>query len=139
MNKNIILCVDDEKYVLDTLRTQILNHYGSKYECEIAENAEEAIELIEELKIDDLMIIIIVSDWLMPGQKGDEFLINIHKRFPNIVKVMLTGQANANAIEKTKNEASLHRCLQKPWKEVDLIETIETGLKKYEKTNYNLC
>ncbi|MBF0469677.1 MAG: response regulator [Desulfamplus sp.] len=130
MTKKVILCVDDEKFVLDTLRTQITSHYGSDYECEIAENAEEALELIEEYHIDNLDLIIIVSDWLMPGIKGDEFLVRVHQKFPDIVKVMLTGQADADAIDRVKREASLHRCLHKPWKEHDLIETIKTGLEK---------
>jgi len=132
MKRKVILCVDDEKFILDTLRTQIVNHYGANYECEIAENAEDAMELIEEFQMDEQFVIVIVSDWLMPGVKGDELLINIHKRYPNIVKVMLTGQADADAIAKTTKEAALHRCLQKPWSEAELIETIESGLKNNE-------
>lgn len=128
MNKNIILCVDDEKMVLDTLRTQLTNHYGSRYQCEIAESAEDALELLGEFDQDS--VIIIVSDWLMPGIRGDEFLVQVHQRFPGIVKVMLTGQATVEAIERTTREADLHRCLHKPWKESDLIETIDTGLGK---------
>ncbi len=128
MNKNIILCVDDEKMVLDTLRTQLTNHYGSKYQCEIAESAEDALDLLGEFDQDS--VIIIVSDWLMPGIRGDEFLVQVHQRFPGIVKVMLTGQATVEAIERTTREADLHRCLHKPWKESDLIETIDSGLGK---------
>jgi len=44
--------------------------------------------------------------------------------------VMLTGQATPEAIERTTLEADLHRCLHKPWKESDLIETIDSGLAK---------
>jgi len=130
MKKNVILCVDDEKMVLDTLRTQLTNHYGSVYQCEIAESAEDALELLGEFEQDEVSVIIIVSDWLMPGIRGDEFLVRVHNRFPGIVKVMLTGQATAEAIERTTREAELHRCLHKPWKESDLIETIDTGLAK---------
>jgi len=132
MTKNVILCVDDEKFVLDTLRTQIVNHYGSKYECEIAENAQDAMELIEELHQDEQLVIIIVSDWLMPGTKGDDFLIRVHQMYPNIVKVMLTGQADADAIDRASRSAALHRCIHKPWTEKELIQTIEAGIKKYE-------
>lgn len=128
--KNIILCVDDEKMVLDSLRTQLTNHYGSSYQCEIAESAEDALELLEEFQEDELQVLIIVSDWLMPGIRGDEFLVRVHQKFPGIVKVMLTGQATPEAIERTSREANLHRCLHKPWKEADLIETIDSGLSK---------
>jgi len=128
MSKKVILCVDDEKFVLDTLRTQLTNSFGSKYLCEIAENADDAMELLEEFEQDDLKVIVIVSDWLMPGIKGDEFLIRVHKRFPNIVKVMLTGQADAQAIDRATREAALHRCIYKPWTEVELVDTIVSGL-----------
>ena len=75
-------------------------------------------------------VLIIVSDWLMPGIKGDEFLIEVHKKFPGIVKVMLTGQAQEEAIQNARKNANLHACLSKPWKEDELIDTIKAGLKK---------
>lgn len=126
--KKVILCVDDEKFVLDTLRTQLTNHFGDAYHCEIAENADDAMELLSEFQADQLSVIVIVSDWLMPGIKGDEFLVRVHQRFPGIVKIMLTGQADAAAIDRATREAELHRCLHKPWSEQDLIHTIKTGL-----------
>jgi CheY-like chemotaxis protein len=64
----------------------------------------------------------------MPGTKGDEFLIQIHQRFPNLVKVMLTGQADDIAIERAKKEANLHACLYKPWTEDELAQIITTAL-----------
>ena len=80
------------------------------------------------LKVRNINIIVIVSDWLMPGIKGDEFLIQIHQRFPKITKVMLTGQADREAIERAKKEAELHACLYKPWTESELIEIINTAI-----------
>jgi len=94
----------------------------------MAESADEALEIIEELYEEDHEIIVIVSDWLMPGMKGDEFLIQVHEKYPNIVKVMLTGQADDDAIERAQNEAHLHRCLYKPWNAKELIETIRSGI-----------
>ena len=75
-------------------------------------------------------MIILVSDWLMPAMKGDEFLIQVHQRFPNVIKVMLTGQADEAAIERAKSEANLHSCISKPWSVTELIETIKSGLAK---------
>ncbi|MDM8522154.1 response regulator [Desulfococcaceae bacterium HSG8] len=128
MSKKVILCVDDEKIILDSLKSQLKKRFGSKYSYEAAENAEEAFEVIEELFEDGLEVLIIVSDWLMPGQKGDEFLINVHEKFPGIVKVMLTGQADEKAVENARQNANLYRCLHKPWKEEELVDTIESGL-----------
>lgn len=132
MHKPVILCVDDEKIILDSLKTQLKNNFKEQFTYEVAENAEDAYELIEELYAEGIHILIIVSDWLMPGVKGDEFLITVHKRFPNIVKVLLTGQANQEAIQRAYDHANLHRCLYKPWDESELIDVIKTGLKNYE-------
>lgn len=130
MTKKAILCVDDEKIILDSLKEQIENRMGAGYIYETAENAEEGLEVIEELIEEGAEVLIIVSDWLMPGIKGDEFLIEVHKKFPKIVKVMLTGQASEDAIKNAKENANLHACLSKPWSEDELIETIQAGLKK---------
>jgi CheY-like chemotaxis protein len=128
MPKKAILCVDDERIILLSLRDQIKNHFGERYNYEFAESADEALEVIEELYEDGVKILIIVSDWLMPNMKGDEFLIQVHQRFPNIVKVLLTGQADDEAIERTRKYANLHRYLPKPWDEATLLEVLESGL-----------
>lgn len=129
MPQKAIVCVDDEKIVLDSLKAQIKKRFGSQYLYEFAESADEALEVIEELNEDGVEIFMIVSDWLMPNMKGDELLIQIHEKFPRIVKVMLTGQADDEAIERARSGANLYRCLHKPWSEAILIETIETGMK----------
>ena len=130
MGKKAILCVDDESMILESLKEQIEKRLGDDYIYETAENAEEGLEVIEELVEEGTEVLIIVSDWLMPGIKGDEFLVEVHKRFPGIVNVMLTGQAQEDAIENAKQNANLHACLFKPWAEDDLINTIKTGLDK---------
>lgn len=128
MSKAVILCVDDEEVVLNSLKIQLKNEFKDLYVYECAENADEAMEIIEEFQTDATKIIVIVSDWLMPGIKGDEFLIKVHQKFPSIVKVMLTGQADEVAVERAKTEANLHSCLFKPWDSQELIQTIKSGL-----------
>ena len=128
MSKPIILCVDDEKVVLKSLKTQLKSAFGNAYVYEMAESAADALELIDELNDNEISLILILSDWLMPGMKGDEFLVRVHQKFPNIVKIMLTGQADKAAVNRAFEEANLHQCLQKPWSESELIETIKTAL-----------
>jgi CheY-like chemotaxis protein len=130
MSKPVILCVDDEVVVLNSLKIQLKNEFGDAYLYEVAESADEALEIIEEIEDENKAIIVIVSDWLMPGIKGDEFLIRVHQQYPNVVKVLLTGQADEAAIERAKTQANLHSCLHKPWDGKDLIETIKSGLAK---------
>ena len=133
MRDKAILCVDDEKIILDSLKSQIKRKFGNRYACEIATCADEAMEIIEELNDEGVSIIVIVSDWLMPGVKGDEFLVNVHKRFPSIVKLMITGHADSAAIENAKINANLYECINKPWEEEDLYRIIETALEENKK------
>lgn len=128
MSKSAILCVDDEVGVLESLEIELQQAFNGKYLCEFAESAAEALEIIEELCEAEVNILVIVSDWLMPGMKGDELLIKIHKKYPQIVTVMLTGQADQEAIERTKTQANLHAFIEKPWRNQELIEAIKSGL-----------
>jgi response regulator RpfG family c-di-GMP phosphodiesterase len=130
--KKAIVCVDDENIILESLGEQIKNMFGDEYIYESAENAEEGMEVIEELSDENVDVLVIVSDWLMPGKKGDEFLIDVHKKFPNIVKVMLTGQADEVAIQNAIKKGGLHAFLSKPWTATDLEKVIRTGLTKIE-------
>ncbi len=126
----MILCVDDEIVVLNSLKIQLKKEFGDIYLYESAESVEEALEIIDEAQDNNIDILVIVSDWLMPGMKGDEFLIKVHKQYPEIIKVMLTGQADSEAIERAKKEANLHSCLYKPWHGKELIDTIKSGVEK---------
>lgn len=133
MSKLVILCVDDEAMVLKSIRDQLKRHFSSEdYIIEIAEDAEEALEIIDEINRDN-KIVMVISDWLMPGMKGDEFLYNVHMKNPNVIKVMLTGQADEQAILNARNNANLYKCIFKPWDETNLVETIEKGIGDFEK------
>ena len=132
MVNGAILCVDDENIILDSLHEQLEKYFGPDYLYETAENAEEGLEIIEELLKDEIKILIIVTDWLMPGMNGDEFLIRVHEKYPSIVKIMLTGQANEEAINKAKKHADLFGVLYKPWSEDELFNIIKSGLNKNE-------
>lgn len=128
MKKKAIVCVDDEHIILESLGEQIKNIFGEEYIYESAENAEEGMEVIDELATENIDVLVIVSDWLMPGKKGDEFLIEVHKKYPTIIKVMLTGQADETAIQNAIKNAKLHAYISKPWTAQDLEKVIRTGL-----------
>ena len=128
MPKLAILCVDDEAIILNSLVRQLQTAFDDAYLYETAESADEALEIIEELQSEDTALLVIVSDWLMPGAKGDEFLIEVHQRFPGVVKIMLTGQADPDAVERAQMQANLYTCLEKPWQAQDLIQAIQSAL-----------
>ena len=130
MEKGVLLCVDDEIIVLTALKDQLRRAFGSDFHIDVAESAEEALELLDELALDGHKLLVIVSDWLMPGMKGDEFLIRAHERFPSVVKIMLSGQAESAAVDRARREADLHDFLSKPWNAAALVESINQGLRE---------
>jgi len=128
MEKPAILCVDDEKIVLDNLREQLQSSFGDRFEYEVAESVEEAWEVIEWLTEDGCEFVLVISDWLMPMVKGDQFLVDVHNKFPGTVKIMLTGQADPEAVQNAKDNADLYAYIRKPWSEEQLISQIEHAL-----------
>ena len=128
--KKTILCVDDENIVLDSLKAQLKRCLGNELNYETAMNAEEAFEIIKELHDEGMQTIIIVSDWLMPGIKGDKFLVKVHQIYPEMINIMLTGRADMEAVENAKENANLYACIEKPWKEEELIKIIKNALEE---------
>ncbi len=137
MEKPVILCVDDETIVLQSLKTQLRTQFGKDYAIETTESAKEALEVIDALLAEGTELPIIISDHIMPDMKGDDFLIYVHSLVQNTLKIMLTGQADVIAVGKVVNEASLYRYISKPWDKDDLNMTVKEALHKYH-TNKEL-
>ena len=127
-----IVCVDDEPFVLESLKEQLRRRLGDDYYIEVAESGEEALEIVADLQAEKIEIPLIISDQIMPGMKGDELLIHLHVQYPNILKIMLTGQASAEAVGNAVNAANLYRYIAKPWDETDLGLTVTEALRSYE-------
>jgi len=128
MSKFAILCVDDEKMVLNSLKDQLKKHFHPKYLLEFAESTEEALEIITDMQSTGIELMVVISDWLMPGMKGDEFLIKVHSLSPDTAKMLLTGQADEKAIDRVKTEAKLVAMISKPWEEKELVDIIQKCL-----------
>jgi len=126
-----ILCIDDENIVLESLKEQLKRPFGKEYYIEVAQSSEEALDILEELQREAVEVALIISDQIMPGMKGDELLIEVHSRYPKILKVLLTGQASAEAVGNAVNHANLYRYIAKPWDETDLCLTVTEALRRY--------
>lgn len=131
MKKEIIFCIDDEKIVLNSLKAELKNEFGSNYIIETAESGIEALEAIDNLLALNYKLPIVIVDYAMPGMKGDELLKIIHKIAPSTLKILLTGQATVEGVANSINNANLYRYIAKPWNTNDLILTIQHGLKRY--------
>jgi PAS domain S-box-containing protein len=131
MSKYVILCVDDELIILDRLEREIKKSVGYEYLVETAESGEEALEILAELMEEGYEIPLIITDYLMPGFRGDELLKRVHDFSPKTLKVMLTGQADLDAVVNAINYAKLYRYIAKPWESEDLRLTIKEAINSY--------
>jgi len=123
-SKRVIVCVDDEKIVLNSLQSVLTRKLGKDYELEFAESGEEALEILEDYEDTTSKLIVFISDWLMPNMKGDELLFKVKQKFPNTKTIMLSGQIDWQATRVEKVEVWLDFFISKPWKEEELINHI---------------
>ncbi len=126
--KKTILCIDDEQIILSSLKTQLKKSLDNQFCIEVADTPEEGLEIIDELMVDGVGVLLILSDWLMPGMKGDEFLTRVHSKYPGIVKIMMTGQADDSAIRNAEEKANLYALVKKPWNEQELTTLIKKSI-----------
>jgi PAS domain S-box-containing protein len=131
MTKQAIVCVDDEIIVLDALKVELKDTLADDYLIEMSQGGEEALELTEQLLQDGYEIPLVISDHIMPDMKGDELLKQIHLRSPKTLKIMLTGQANLEAVGNAIKYANLYRYIAKPWQPDDLKLTVKEALNSY--------
>ncbi len=130
MRKGYIICVDDHPAIVEALMTQLENAVGDTCEIEIAESAAEALDVINDLKKQGEQIDVVITDEIMPGMQGSQFLEVIHTIDPGIMKVMLTGQAGFDDVVYAINKGELDWCIKKPWSYEELKSTILQLLEK---------
>lgn len=118
-----LLIVDDEPGVLSALRRVFMRE---NYELHFARNADEGLKILESR-----LIHLVVSDFLMPGMTGTEFLSKVRERWPDTIRIMLTGQANTNAVMGSIREGAVYRFILKPWSDDDLRVTIALALEQH--------
>ena len=118
-----ILLVDDEPHVLSALTRTLRN---SPYQLLTAENAREALEIMETTSIK-----VIVSDEQMPGMRGAELLAEVKRRFPHTMRILLTGQATLEASMRAVNEGQIYRFLTKPWDDAVLRLALSAATDRY--------
>jgi CheY-like chemotaxis protein len=126
--KSLIICVDDEPTVLTSLLGQLRQSLGNQYEYEGFLSPEEALEYLDELTVDGQETELIISDWLMPRLTGDEFLIEVKRRYPNIRSILLSGQADPEAVERARQQANLAAFVSKPWVNEELMLQVKQAL-----------
>lgn len=123
--KGIIVCVDDQPEIVDVLMMQLENAVGNECEIEVAESAQEALSVLSELEENGDVVELVISDEIMPGLQGSKFLEKVHAHDPDIMAMLLTGQAGLDDVVYAVNHAGLAKCLKKPWDYDELKQTVK--------------
>ena len=123
-----ILCVDDEAIILLSMKQELKRRFGGRFNVETALDASEAQAVIDELSAREIDTALVISDWLMPGVRGDQFLVELHARKPAIKAILVTGHADEAAVERARREAGLAAALRKPWRPDELFSAVESAL-----------
>jgi len=137
LEKGYILCVDDEVSVLETLREQLRQHFGQTHEIEVATSAEDGLSLISQVLDSGGIIEMIITDQVMPGIKGDQFLEEVHRKLPETIKILLTGHAGLQSAIHAVNKGGLNRYIEKPWNMENLKDDIAELIHKFNENISN--
>ena len=127
----IILCVDDEREILNALR-RLLRKKADRILT--ATSGEEGLALLEEHAP-----AVIVSDMRMPNMNGAEFFNRVLEFAPHTFRILLTGHADTEAVISTINKGEIHRFLHKPWDPAKLRQAIEQGFERHKLIQTNLA
>jgi len=121
-DKISILYVDDEENNLFSFKAT----FRIKYQVFTAISGDEALKILENKPIQ-----IIITDQRMPEMTGVEFLEKVLVKYPDPMRILLTGYADMGAVVDAVNKGKIFHYLAKPWNEEELDMTIIRAYEKY--------
>jgi len=121
-NKISILYVDDEENNLFSFKAT----FRIKYQVYTAISGEEALKILGSKEVQ-----IIITDQRMPEMTGVQFLEKVLQKYPDPMRILLTGYADMGAVVDAVNKGKIFHYLAKPWNEEELTLTIERAYEKY--------
>ena len=121
-----ILCVDDERSILKALRRLFVDE--DNYEILLAESGAEGLEILDEEK--DVRMVI--SDYRMPEMNGVDFLRQVYEKWPETIRIVLSGFADTAAVVEAINQGQIYKFIPKPWNEEELLSAVSSALQHQE-------
>ncbi|WP_394782037.1 HD domain-containing phosphohydrolase [Undibacterium sp.] len=117
-----ILCVDDEPNILASLR-RLFRAKG--YTVLAAAGGHEGLALLESESVD-----LVISDMRMPVMDGAAFLEQVRSRWPDTIRLLLTGYADIQSIIDAINRGEIYRYITKPWDDHDILLVVRHALER---------
>ena len=115
MARPILLAIDDDINVLEAVVQDLRRQYGSTYRVMRAGSGQAALDTLQQLKVREEAVSLLLSDQRMPGMTGVEFLEKAREIYPHSKRVLLTAYADTEAAIRAINTARIHYYLTKPW------------------------
>lgn len=125
MSHYLILCIDDERDVLDSV-VHDLSSLDEHFVIEAAESVKEARELLEQCAKEGLELALILCDHIMPNELGVDFLVELYNNAAtrDSRKILLTGEAGLDETVQAINNAKLDYFISKPWSKETLLTVV---------------
>ena len=124
-----ILIVDDEEAILETMTFTFMD----LYEVLTTSDPTQALQIMEE----NQPIAVVITDQRMPGMTGVELLSETYQRFPETVRIILTGFADAEATVKAINDGHIYGYVNKPWEPDELKAIVKRATELHLLTREN--
>jgi two-component system sensor histidine kinase/response regulator len=112
MENRTVLFVDDEIAILHSLKRLLR---AEPYQLSFARSGQEALSILEKKGIH-----VIVTDLGMPGMDGMALLKQVQARYPDVIRLVLSGQADIDSILAAINRGNVYRYITKPWNSMEL-------------------
>ncbi len=119
-----VLFVDDEPLVTEGLKRAL---HKEPYDIICANSAREALDILERRQV-----AVVISDEQMPGMGGADLLSTVKLKYPDTIRMMLTGHASLESTIRAINDGGIYRFFTKPCDEADLSVTIRQALQQRE-------
>jgi response regulator RpfG family c-di-GMP phosphodiesterase len=120
-----VMCVDDEPNILSSLK-RLFRPLG--YRVLTAESGAAGLALLEKEERVDL----IISDMRMPEMDGAQFLEKVRERWPETIRLLLTGYSDVTSILAAINRGEIYRYITKPWDDNDILLVVRHALERRE-------
>lgn len=128
--RRFVLCVDDNPEVLQALRRELRMGLEQSARVEVAADAAQALARLEALAPQPGEAIVIVSDWLMPGMRGEDLIDAITARWGPLGTIVLSGHISAEATARLRQMPQVEDIMAKPWTSDALLAMVRRMLER---------